>query len=118
MNSRQRRGVILLIVSVLCALAAFAGVLALIRDVESKVGPEKTAYELKDDVPAYRSLSGDQFDKVSDARALAARHRRHRPRRSARQGRHQQAAQGLAAPGGHDVRAPRTRVRASRRSPS
>lgn len=65
MNSRQRRGVILLIVSVLCALAAFAGVLALIRDVESKVGPEKTAYELKDDVPAYRSLSGDQFVKVS-----------------------------------------------------
>ncbi len=65
MNSRQRRGVILLIVSVLCALAAFAGVLALIRDVESKVGPEKTAYKLKDDVPAYRSLSGDQFDKVS-----------------------------------------------------
>lgn len=65
MNSRQRRGVILLVVSVLCALAAFAGVLALIRDVESKVGPEKTAYELKDDVPAYRSLSGDQFVKVS-----------------------------------------------------
>ncbi|HEV7626687.1 MAG TPA: Flp pilus assembly protein CpaB [Streptomyces sp.] len=65
MNSRQRRGVILLIVSVLCALAASAGVLALIRDVESKVGPEKTAYKLKADVPAYRSLSGEQFDKVS-----------------------------------------------------
>lgn len=65
MNSRQRRGVILLIVSVLCALAAFAGVLALIRDVESKVGPETTAYKLKADVPAYRALSGEQFDKVS-----------------------------------------------------
>jgi pilus assembly protein CpaB len=65
MNSRQRRGVVLLIVSVLCALAASAGVLALIRDVESKVGPEKTAYKLKADVPAYQSLSEDQFDKVS-----------------------------------------------------
>lgn len=65
MNSRQRRGVILLIVSVLCALAAFAGVLALIRDVESKVGPETTAYKLKADVPAYRALSGEQFEKVS-----------------------------------------------------
>ncbi|GGO52018.1 Flp pilus assembly protein CpaB [Streptomyces daqingensis] len=64
MNSRQRRGVLLLIVSVLCALAAFAGVLAFIRDVESKVGPEKTAYKLTSDVPAYASLSGAEFDKV------------------------------------------------------
>ena len=30
MNSRQRRGVILLVLSVLCALAAFAGVLSVI----------------------------------------------------------------------------------------
>jgi pilus assembly protein CpaB len=65
MNSRQRRGVILLVVSVLCALAAFGGVLTLIRDVESKVGPEKTAYELKADVPAYKSLDAGQFEKVS-----------------------------------------------------
>ncbi|QPP06801.1 Flp pilus assembly protein CpaB [Streptomyces bathyalis] len=65
MNSRQRRGVILLVVSVLCALAAFGGVLTLIRDVESKVGPETTAYELKADVPPYRSLDEGQFKKVS-----------------------------------------------------
>src|SRR3954449_11076386 len=65
MNSRQRRGVILLIVSVLCALAASAGVLALIRDVESKVGPEQTAYKLKEDVPAYKALSGEDFEKVA-----------------------------------------------------
>ena len=51
MNSRQRRGVVLLVVSVLCALAAFGGVLAFIRDVESKVGSEETAYKLKEDVP-------------------------------------------------------------------
>lgn len=65
MNSRQRRGVILLIVSVLCALAAFGGVLAFIRDVESKVGPEKTAYKLKEDVPPYKALSAEQFERVS-----------------------------------------------------
>ncbi|MGH3310929.1 MAG: Flp pilus assembly protein CpaB [Streptomyces sp.] len=65
MNSRQRRGVILLLVSVLCALGAFGGVLALIRNVEARVGPEEPAYELKEDVPAYRALSAEQFTKVS-----------------------------------------------------
>jgi pilus assembly protein CpaB len=65
MNARQRRGVVLLLVSVLCALAAAAGVYALIRDVQSKVGPERTAYELKKDVPANAALSADQFTKVS-----------------------------------------------------
>lgn len=65
MNSRQRRGVILLALSLLCAFGAFAGVLAVIRNVESKVGDETTAYELKEDVPAYRSLDESQFTKVS-----------------------------------------------------
>ena len=65
MNSRQRRGVILLVLSVLCALGAFAGVLSVIRDVNSKVGPEVAAYRLKDDVAPYRELTSDQFEKVS-----------------------------------------------------
>jgi pilus assembly protein CpaB len=65
MNSRQRRGVILLVLSVLCALGAFAGVLSVIRDVNSKVGPEVAAYRLKSDVAPYRELSADQFEKVS-----------------------------------------------------
>ncbi|NEB76159.1 Flp pilus assembly protein CpaB [Streptomyces sp. SID14478] len=64
MNSRQRRGVILLVVSALCALGAFAGVLSVIRDVNSKVGPEVTAYRLKSDVAPYKELSDDQFEKV------------------------------------------------------
>lgn len=58
MNSRQRRGVILLLLSVLCALGAFAGVLSVIDDVESKVGPEVTAYRLARNVPAYQGLDG------------------------------------------------------------
>ncbi|NGO46840.1 Flp pilus assembly protein CpaB [Streptomyces ureilyticus] len=64
MNSRQRRGVILLVLSVLCAVGAFAGVLSVIRDVNSKVGPEVAAYRLKSDVAPYRELSADQFEKV------------------------------------------------------
>jgi pilus assembly protein CpaB len=64
MNSRQRRGVILLILSVLCALGAFAGVLSVINDVKSKVGPEVTAYRLKADVKPYTQLSPGQFEKT------------------------------------------------------
>ncbi|MER0447973.1 Flp pilus assembly protein CpaB [Streptomyces sp. Edi4] len=65
MNSRQRRGIILLLLSVLCALGAFAGVLAVISDVDSKVGPEVTAYRLKDDIDAYAPLRAAQFEKTS-----------------------------------------------------
>ncbi|MFI9826502.1 MAG: Flp pilus assembly protein CpaB [Streptomyces sp.] len=65
MNSRQRRGVILLILSVVCALAAFAGVLSVINDVKSKVGPEVTAYEVKSEIQPYTALSRAQFEKIS-----------------------------------------------------
>ncbi|MFD8210788.1 Flp pilus assembly protein CpaB [Streptomyces sp. NPDC059695] len=65
MNSRQRRGVILLLLSVLCALGAFAGVLAVISDVNSKVGPETTAYRLSRDVAPYKPLSANQFEKIT-----------------------------------------------------
>ena len=65
MNSRQRRGVILLLLSIVCALGAFAGVLSVISDVKSKVGPEVTAYRLKSDVPPYTTLSTGQFEKIT-----------------------------------------------------
>lgn len=65
MNSRQRRGVILLLLSVLCALAAFAGVLSVIGDVNSKVGPEVTAYRVKSEVAPYTRLRADQFERIS-----------------------------------------------------
>ncbi|MFE0796918.1 Flp pilus assembly protein CpaB [Streptomyces mutabilis] len=64
MNSRQRRGIILLILSVLCALGAFAGVLSVVNDVKSKVGPEVTAYRLKTDVEPYTPLGAGQFEKI------------------------------------------------------
>ncbi|MGW7411224.1 Flp pilus assembly protein CpaB [Streptomyces sp. NPDC054863] len=64
MNSRQRRGIILLLLSVLCAIGAFVGVLSVIRDVNSKVGPEVTAYRLKGDVAPYKALNDAQFEKI------------------------------------------------------
>ncbi len=65
MNSRQRRGVLILALSALCAAAAFFGVLTVVNDVDSKVGPETTAYELNQDVAAYQALQPGQFTKVS-----------------------------------------------------
>ncbi|CAK7281395.1 Flp pilus assembly protein CpaB [Streptomyces misionensis] len=64
MNSRQRRGVLLLILSVLCALGAFAGVLSVVHDVDSKVGPEVTAYRVRSDVKPYTALDAGQFEKI------------------------------------------------------
>ncbi|KQX13704.1 pilus assembly protein CpaB [Streptomyces sp. Root431] len=65
MNSRQRRGVILLLLSVLCALGAFAGVLTVISDVNAKVGPEVTAYRLSENVKPYATLNAGQFEKIT-----------------------------------------------------
>ncbi|MDX6764466.1 MULTISPECIES: Flp pilus assembly protein CpaB [Streptomyces] len=64
MNSRQRRGVILLLLSVLCALGAFAGVLVVIGDVNSKVGSEVVAYRAKADIAPYSPLGAGQFEEV------------------------------------------------------
>ncbi|MBB1246523.1 Flp pilus assembly protein CpaB [Streptomyces durbertensis] len=65
MNSRQRRGVILMLLSVLGALVVFGGVLSVVNDVESKVGPEVTAYQLRQDVEPYVELSEKQFTEIS-----------------------------------------------------
>ncbi|MCX4780700.1 Flp pilus assembly protein CpaB [Streptomyces sp. NBC_01264] len=65
MNSRQRRGVILLILSVLCALAAFGGVLVVVGDVNSKVGNEVVAYRVKGDIAPYTPLAPGQFEQVT-----------------------------------------------------
>ncbi|WP_320774096.1 Flp pilus assembly protein CpaB [Streptomyces sp. CRN 30] len=65
MNSRQRRGVILLVLSVLCALGAFVGVLSVIRDVNGKVGPEVPAYRLKADIAPYKELNAGQFERIT-----------------------------------------------------
>ncbi|WP_037869302.1 Flp pilus assembly protein CpaB [Streptomyces sp. SPB074] len=65
MNSRQRRGVVLMVLSAVCALVALVGVLGVVRNVNSKVGDEKTAYRLKNDIAPYKSIDASQFEKVS-----------------------------------------------------
>jgi pilus assembly protein CpaB len=65
MNSRQRRGVVLLVISVLCAVAAFAGVVAVVGNARSQVGSKVTAYELTADVPAYTALSAAKVHRIS-----------------------------------------------------
>src|SRR3954453_3895818 len=64
MNSRQRRGVVLLVVSAICAVAAFAGVLAVVNDARSEVGEKVTAYELTTDVAAYQQLSSSDVRRI------------------------------------------------------
>jgi pilus assembly protein CpaB len=65
MNSRQRRGVVLLVISVLFAAAAFVGVVAVVSNARSQVGPKVTAYELSADVPAYSSLDSSDVHRIS-----------------------------------------------------
>ncbi|MBW1597373.1 Flp pilus assembly protein CpaB [Streptomyces sp. JJ38] len=65
MNSRQRRGILLMLLSTLGALIAFVGVLAVVNDVESKVGPEVRAYEVKKDIEPYQALRAEQFTEIS-----------------------------------------------------
>ncbi|WP_405586832.1 Flp pilus assembly protein CpaB [Streptomyces sp. NBC_01190] len=65
MNSRQRRGVVLLVISVLCAVAAFAGVLAVVGNARSQVGSKVTAYELTANIPAYASLGASDVRRIS-----------------------------------------------------
>ena len=107
MNSRQRRGVLLLLLSVLCALAAFAGVISVINNVNSKVGPEVTAYELKTTWRPY-GADGRSVHQGADTAALAAEQRGIGTVGAARKDRRHRAAQGVPAPGGHDRRAART----------
>ncbi|MFB0616669.1 Flp pilus assembly protein CpaB [Streptomyces sp. AGS-58] len=74
MNSRQRRGVILLILSVLCALGAFAGVLSVVHDANSKVGPEVTAYRVRSEVQPYTTLDAGQFQRIRMPRRWLSDH--------------------------------------------
>ncbi|MCX4724149.1 Flp pilus assembly protein CpaB [Streptomyces sp. NPDC090052] len=64
MNSRQRRGVVLLILSAVCAVAAIIGVLSVIRDVNAKVGPEVTAYRVRSDIAPYKQLTPGDFEET------------------------------------------------------
>ncbi|WP_441188904.1 Flp pilus assembly protein CpaB [Ornithinimicrobium panacihumi] len=62
MNPRQRRGLMLLIVSVLGAIAVFVAVLAFIADVNSRAGNFVQIVALAKDVEAFEPLSADDLE--------------------------------------------------------
>lgn len=61
MNPRQRRGVLLLIATALGALAVFVGVLSMVADVRSQVGPMATVLELDGDVAALQPITPEML---------------------------------------------------------
>ncbi len=64
MNPRQRRGVLLMVLSALAAVLVFVGVSTYVASVNSKVGPMVTIYQVTKDLPAFTTLSGDNTEAV------------------------------------------------------
>jgi pilus assembly protein CpaB len=62
MNPRQKRGVLLMVLSVLAAVAVFVGVSSYVASVNSKVGPMVTIYRVTKDLPAFTTLSGENTE--------------------------------------------------------
>ncbi len=64
MNPRQRRGALLLVLTSIGAIAVFFAVVVFVGNVNSKVGPMATAYELTRDVAAYEPIEADMLEEV------------------------------------------------------
>jgi pilus assembly protein CpaB len=70
-NPRQRRGVILLGLSVVGAVAVFLSVASYVADVRTEVGPLLTAYRIVEDVPALATVTPDLLEQVEMPRRWA-----------------------------------------------
>lgn len=57
MNSRQRRGVLLMAVAALGAVAVFFTVLSYVSGVSRQVGPQVTSFQFARDMPRYTAVS-------------------------------------------------------------
>lgn len=64
MNPRQRRGLILIVLSVLVAMGVFVILTSYVRDVSSQVGPTTTVYQAVEPIGAYRPLGEDNLEPV------------------------------------------------------
>jgi pilus assembly protein CpaB len=64
-NPRQRRGVLLLGISILGAVAVFFLVSGYVADVEAQVGPTRTAYRLTRDVPVHTSFTESMVEETA-----------------------------------------------------
>ncbi|MGY4643336.1 Flp pilus assembly protein CpaB [Cellulomonas sp. URHB0016] len=65
MNSRQRRGGLLLIITALGAIAVFLAVVVYVGGVSSRVGPMTQVLRLTQDVNAFQPVEPDMFESVS-----------------------------------------------------
>jgi Flp pilus assembly protein CpaB len=64
LNPRQRRGVFLLVVTSVLAVAVFAGVLYYVRTVSTQVGPMTTVLQLNRAVEALEPIEPDMLEEV------------------------------------------------------
>ena len=65
MNPRQRRGLLLMLLSALLAVAVFIGVAAYVSNINSQVGPMVTVYQATEDLNAFTELTADRVEAVS-----------------------------------------------------
>lgn len=64
MNPRQRRGVLLMVVAAIGAVAVFASVFTYVNGQEEPVGQVSTVLELTEDVEAHQPIGQDSFTAV------------------------------------------------------
>ncbi|MFC3689743.1 Flp pilus assembly protein CpaB [Aquipuribacter hungaricus] len=64
MNPRQRRGVVLMVLSVVVAVGVFAIVTNYVREVSSQVGPLTTVYRAVGPIEAYQPFTEDNVEPV------------------------------------------------------
>lgn len=64
MNPRQRRGIMLMVISVVAAIGVFFAVSAYVSDVNSQVGSQVTVYRAKQAVVAYAALEEKDLEQV------------------------------------------------------
>src|SRR5918997_17060 len=62
MNPRQRRGVLLMVLSGIAAVLVFVGVSSYVASVNSRVGPMVTIYRVTTDLPAFTTLSSENTE--------------------------------------------------------
>ena len=62
MNPKQRRGLILMIVAALGAIAVFLGVVTYVQSVSADVGPKSTVYVAKEDIARFQPISLDDVE--------------------------------------------------------
>ena len=64
MNPRQRRGVMMIVVAVVGAIAVFFAVLSYVNNIESEVGDKVQAWRLTSDVPQYQAIPLDSVEEI------------------------------------------------------